>query len=193
MMRTRDSQVKTNASVLLFGLQTGVKTNTVKLPTTTSDQAMGACLMLSTGNGAGSTAVSIKLSWGSNPLDLDSHLVGPSSIHTFFGNSGSLISFPFSQLDVDDVNSFGPEVITIFDFPVAGTYRYSVNNFSTTFGPGITGSPTRVELNVNGTITLFTPPAGEGSNVTWNVFEFVVANDGSFTVNPVNTWSALSP
>lgn len=185
--------VKPNASVLVFGLQAGVKTNTVKLATTTSDQTMSSCLVFSTGSNAGDTAVSIKLSWGGSPSDLDSYLVGPGGVKVYFADKGSLTAFPFSQLDVDDTSSFGPEVITIFNFPEAGTYLYSVNNFSGTFVPGITDSPARIELNVNSTITLFTPPAGEGANVTWNVFEFVVAADGSFVVNPVNTWSAARP
>jgi len=184
---------KPDSSVLMFGLQAGSKTNTVKLQTTTSDQSMSACLVLSTAGGVGDTAVSIKLSWGESPLDIDAYLVGPDNIRVYFFDQGSLVAFPFSQLDVDDTTSFGPEVITIFNFPVAGTYRYSANNFSETFTPGITGSPARVELNVNGNITLFTPAPGENDNITWDVFEFVVADDGSFNVNPINTWSALSP
>ena len=56
---------------------------------------------------------------------------------------------------------------------------------------------------LNGNITVFLPPLGEGGenvdwntyppgkeapNITWEVFEFVVANDGSFTVVPLNNW-----
>lgn len=184
---------KPDSSALVFGLQAGIKTNTVKLQTMISDQSMSACLVLSTAGGTGGTAVSIKLSWGESPLDIDAYLVGPSDIRVYFADKGSLVAFPFSQLDVDDMTSFGPEVITIFNFPVAGTYRYSANNFSETFMPGITGSPARVELNVNGNITLFTPPPGENNNLTWDVFEFVVADDGSFNVSPINTWSASPP
>ncbi len=186
---------KPNSSVLVYGLQLGSKTNTVKLQTTSADQTMANCLVVSNGSGSGQTSISIKLTWGSAPLDLDSHLVGSSGtgVAINFVTKGSLSSFPFAQLDVDDVSSFGPEVITIFKFDTVGTYRYSVNNFSETFSPGMTGSPSRVELNLNGDITVFTPPAGEGLNVTWNVFEFVVATDGAITVNTLNTWSNTSP
>jgi len=131
-----------------------------------SDQSMSACLVLSTAGGTGGTAVSIKLSWGESPER-------------------------YSRLLCRQRKS--GEVITIFNFPVAGTYRYSANNFSETFMPGITGSPARVELNVNGNIALFTPPPGENNNLTWDVFEFVVADDGSFNVSPINTWSASPP
>ncbi|VAW65299.1 hypothetical protein MNBD_GAMMA10-143 [hydrothermal vent metagenome] len=187
--------VKQNASVLISGLRAGAKTNTIKISTTTTEQAIDECLMFSVDGQAGNTSVSIKLSWGENPQDLDSYLIGPveSGFSISFGTPGSLQEFPFSQLDVDDTNSFGPEIITIFNFSFAGNYRYSVNNFNETFSPGITESPSRVELNVNGNITIFMPPENEGDNITWDVFDFVVADDGSFTVAPVNTWSAFRP
>ncbi len=189
---------KSNASVLLFGSRAGKKTNTVKLQMTEVDTTIESCLVLPTGDETGDTAVSIKLSWGESPLDIDAYFIGPRGIRIRFDFSGSLVSFPFSRLDVDDKDSFGPEVITIFKFPVAGTYRYLVNNYSRTFTAetteGITGSPTRVELNVNGEITLFTPPTGEKNNhLTWHVFEFVVADDGRFSVKPINTWSDSEP
>lgn len=185
---------KPMASVLVSGSQAGLKTNTVKLQTGASDLVMNDCLVLPAGGGNnGDTSVSIKLSWGENPLDLDAYLVGPNNIFVYFGSQGSLSSFPFSQLDVDDLSSFGPEVITIFQFPDPGNYRYSVNNFSRTFSPGMTESPARVELTLNGNITLFTPPVGENENLTWDVLEFVVSADGSVSVNPINTWSASAP
>ncbi|VAW54073.1 hypothetical protein MNBD_GAMMA06-1019 [hydrothermal vent metagenome] len=188
--------VKPDAVVLLSGLRAGIKTNTISITTTSSDQTVDECLMFSVGSGGlGAASVSIKLSWGENPFDLDSYLIGPdgSGVSINFITQGSLIEFPFSQLDVDDTDSFGPEIITVFSFPVAGIYRYSVNNFSGTFEPGITGSPARVELNANGNVTLYTPPAGEGTNFTWDVFDINVAADGSFVIIPANTWSALSP
>ena len=185
---------KQNSSVLVFSSLVGVQSNSALLTTTSSNQTMGACLILPIGE-----AVTIKLTWGQSPSDLDSHLVGPagSGIHTYYLSRGSLVNFPFSNLDVDDISSFGPEVITIFDFPQAGTYRYSVHNYSRSVSAGasgITASPARVELNVNGNITLFIPPAGEtSSSQTWNVIDFVVNASGGVTVNPVNTWTTVSP
>ncbi|VAW49088.1 hypothetical protein MNBD_GAMMA03-256 [hydrothermal vent metagenome] len=187
--------VKSNASVLLHGLFDGEKTNTVGVSTTTSEQTLGACLVLQTDGGIdGSTAISIKLSWGEKPEDLDGHLAGPTE-RIYYDNKGNLAEFPFMHLDVDNTESFGPEVITVFKFSEPGIYRYSVNNYSDTFEPGITGSPARVELNVNGDITIFTPPLGENNTttITWDVFEFVVADDGSFTINTINTWSDSFP
>jgi len=62
------------------------------------------------------------LTWGENPGDLDSHLWTPSINnqvhHIFYANQGSPTSGPFAELDVDDVTSYGPEHITIFDMSV---------------------------------------------------------------------------
>lgn len=178
--------VKRNASALIFGTQLGAKTNTIEVSTTASDQTLESCLLFSTAN---NTNISITLSWGENPADLNSRFEGSSGVYVNNNNLGRLNSWPYTRLDVDDSDGFGPEVMTISYFPNAGTYRYAVHNFSNTFNPGITDSPTRVELNVNGNTTLYIPPANEGSNRVWNVFEFNVSNDGSFVINPINTWT----
>lgn len=126
--------------------------------------------------------------WGETPQDVDAHLLGPVE-EIYFFNKESLTSYPFAQLDVDDLESFGPEFITIFQFPDVGTYRYFVENYSETFNPGLTESPARVELNINGTISTFVPPPNEDDNAVWDVFEFIVSEDGSFVLNIINTWS----
>ena len=185
--------VKPDSSVLIHGIRAGIKTNTVLLETTASEQTMDECLLLPTASGIGDTAISIKLSWGNTPFDLDAYLNGPGNMKVYYIDQGSLTDYPFSQLDVDDTNSFGPEVITIFKFPEPGVYRYSVHNYSETFEQGITGSPTRVELNIEGNISLYTPPAGEGSNITWNVFDLVVDENAGVIVTPINTWSEFEP
>ncbi len=158
---------KTNSSVLVHAEINGNKTNTIQVNTGTEDVLLSECLSF------GSTSLSITLTWGANPLDLDSYLYGP-DFFVYYYDPGSLDSFPYAQLDVDDVDSFGPEVITITQFTTPGSYYYSVNNYSETFDPGITGSTARVELNNNGEVTLFVPPEGEGTNLTWNVFEIIV-------------------
>jgi len=57
-------------------------------------------------------AYRIVLTWGSSPADLDAHLL-KGGYHIYWDNKGSLNFDPFAQLDVDDMNSFGPETITI--------------------------------------------------------------------------------
>ena len=128
---------------------------------------------------------------------------------------GDLLSFPFMEMYTNDGVSSGEVLLIIVQFPQPGTYRYVVRNELSDYFPDVPSeiiggfypsvrkvSDSRVELNINGKITMFYPPKGEvGSNVNWNtyplatapniaweVFEFVVANDGSFTVVPLNNW-----
>jgi hypothetical protein len=144
------------------------------------------CLVMPT------SGLTIRLTWGSAPSDLDSHLKGPNSTHVYFGSRGSLSAEPFAALDVDDVTSFGPEVITVAKLPI-GTSEYFVHNFSNTFAPGMTGSPARVEMRFGSQIRIFFPPAGEGTNRYWRVFQFVVAADCSPTFNPIQQWASSEP
>jgi len=69
-----------------------------------------------------------------------------------------------------------------------GTHLYSVDNYSETFDPGMIGSPVRVELNLNGAVSIYSPPAGEGSFTMWNVFNLIVDSAGNITVETVGTW-----
>jgi hypothetical protein len=136
----------------------------------------------------------IRLTWGTDPSDLDSHLTGPMPasaprFHVYFSSKGTLTSPPYAELDVDDTSSFGPEVITINRF-MAGTYRYSIHHYS---GSGnIFTSPARVELQLNGVTRVFTPPDPGatviGDDSVWVVFELVVDSAGVVTINPVNTY-----
>jgi uncharacterized protein YfaP (DUF2135 family) len=144
------------------------------------------CLIMPT------SGLTIRLTWGSLPSDLDSHLKGPNSTHVYYVTRGSLSSQPFAALDVDDTTGFGPEVITVARQPV-GTSEYFVHNFSNTFAPGMTGSPARVEMRFGSQIRIFFPPAGEGANDYWRVFQFVVAGDCSVTFSTVGVWSATEP
>lgn len=76
----------------------------------------------------------IILTWGENPSDLDAHLTGPiegssTRFHLYFPYAGEIIQGTDCTLDRDDVDSYGPETVTIPQ-TIAGTYRYSVHDFS---------------------------------------------------------------
>lgn len=144
------------------------------------------CLIMPT------SGLTVRLTWGSAPTDLDSHLKGPNAAHVYFANRGSLSAQPFAALDVDDVTAFGPEVITVAQLPI-GTSEYFVHNFSNTFAPGMTGSPARVEMRFGSQIRIFSPPSGEATNRYWRVFQFVVASDCSVTFNAVQQWASSEP
>ena len=138
-------------------------------------------------------AISIKLTWGTNPLDVDSHLITPHDTHISYLNLGALASLPYSALDVDDKTSNGPEIVTVRRVVRGGIYRYYVDNYSSTYTPGMTGSPVRVEVSAAGYTSLFTPPVGEGFNDYWHAFDIVVDADCNISVNAVGTWSPTPP
>lgn len=115
--------------------------------------------------------VKIVLTWGAEPRDLDSYLLGPTGdggqFLVYYASRGSCASNPFACLDVDDTDGFGPETITISrQFP--GTYTYSVNRYS---GIGtIATSGARVDVYVDGRLAqTFTPPPT--SQADWTVFQ----------------------
>lgn len=74
------------------------------------------------------------LNWGTNPKDLDSHLLTPkingTAYHIQYGNRyfGQTNLPPFAQLDADATAGYGPETITIAS-NTPGIYRYYVRNY----------------------------------------------------------------
>jgi uncharacterized protein YfaP (DUF2135 family) len=179
--------MKSSATAVFTGEKDGALTNSVSKSSGTSDFADATCLVLT----RATNAVKIQLTWGENPIDADSHLITPSGEQIFFGNSGSLGVAPFANLDVDDITSFGPEVITINRLMV-GTYTYGVKLFG---GSGsLTSSPIRVELNIGGNLRVFTPPAGETSSTLFlRLFTLTVDQACNISVQAVNTWEADRP
>jgi len=135
--------------------------------------------------------VQITLTWGENPMDLDSHLAASivgENFHVYYMNMGSLVSEPYASLDTDDVTSYGPEVISIAKLR-QGTYRYSVRHF---FGTGtIETSDAEVNVVIPGLgIYRFTPPTGqpEGTDI-WRVIDIVVDSAGNIAaVNTINDY-----
>jgi hypothetical protein len=188
---------KANSEVIVSASTSDTLSNSIVVTTGTAgstctaigDLALGAII-----GGAGSGSAKIKLTWGTDPNDLDSHLTGPDAanpgtrFHVYYSNKGDQTISPYAELDVDDTTSFGPEVITISRF-TAGTYRYSVHHYS---GAGtIFTSPARVELTLNGSTTVYTPPTPTvviGGDTVWQVFELVIDASGNATVNTLNTY-----
>jgi hypothetical protein len=145
------------------------------------------CLTLPSSN-----AATMRLTWGASPRDIDSHLRTPDGSHVYFSSKGSLTTGPFASLDVDDTTGFGPEVTTIRR-PRVGIYRFYLHNYSQTFSPGMTGSPTRVELNYVGRTVVFSPPPGEGSALWWHMFDLYIAPNCTMTLYRYNRWRADEP
>ena len=133
------------------------------------------------------------LTWAENPSDLDSHLWTPiiegDSYHIYFASRGDSANAPYVDLDVDDVTSYGPEHITIYDeYP--GTYTYAIYHYA---GSGdISMSEAEVGiLEPDGTVEAFTvPEAAASANWWWHVCTI----DGTTgEITPVNNISADPP
>lgn len=171
-----------NAISLITARLNGQVSNTLSIPTETTDITLDECLFI------GTAPLKVRLTWGENPSDLDTHVIGPNDYHIWYVNLGDY-AIDFAELDVDDVSSYGPEVFTALQFPSVGRYHYSVYHFAGI--STITDSPARVELTLNGQSTIFTPPAGQTADDTWwNVFDIIVDDSGNITIEPINTWAS---
>ena len=189
------ANLSTDAVFTLNSVATGFQNFTSPVnvqPNTTSTYDF---TMIPIGNVAGD--LRIVLTWGQNPSDLDSHLytpvIGGNTNRIWFLNKGSTNQSPFAALDVDDVTSFGPETITIFQ-AFAGTYYYMVDHW--TGSSTISESGARVDVfDESGLIQSFTPPLNctqFGTDANWFVFSF---DGASKVITPIQvlTFSESPP
>ncbi len=119
----------------------------------------------------------IVLSWGKNPLDIDSHISYPGNHICFASKKGNL-----ANLDVDDVDSFGPETITVERKLPGQKYIYAVHDYSDKeirSGNMLSSiSDARVFIYIGNTlIRSYKVPRNEMGN-TWVVF--MIDENGSF-------------
>lgn len=183
--------IKADATVLVNGQRGNYLTNSFTAGPSGADFSMGECLSLAELSGA----PRITLTWGVDPLDADSHIWAPDGSHVFYASKGTLAADPYIKLDVDDITSYGPEVVTITRLMV-GTYTYAVHNFSQDFNPGLTESPVRVELRRGLDLQVFKPDLGMGESSGkdwWSVFTMTVDAHCNVTVNPIGVFDATGP
>jgi len=127
------------------------------------------------------------LTWGSNPVDMDSHLITPEidsfNFHISYSNRGNSESAPFAVLDLDDLDGFGPETITIKKLE-SGIYKYYVHQYSN--DGSLNESKGRVQIfdspNCDGEVIDIKE---EGEGRYWNVFEINGENGEILEVNQI--------
>ena len=110
----------------------------------------------------------IRLTWGLNPVDLDSHLVKRSGetqdYHIYFGSE--IDEFTGDNLDLDDTTSYGPETITIKSLDLSSFYIYYVHKY---LGEGrIADSEASVKISSGNKEVTYYPPSEDGTY--WKVF-----------------------
>ncbi|OBZ08980.1 hypothetical protein A8L34_22810 [Bacillus sp. FJAT-27264] len=146
--------------------------------------------------------IRIVLTWGYQPFDEDSHLVGPTPnnryFHTWYSDkkyeyNGEL----YADLDHDDVDSYGPETTTIRK-RIDGTYTFYVHNYSGN-GPDnsntLAASDAKVEIyngNNASPVKTYHIPAGEGKERYWYVFDMTV-NGAELTFEDKNELTDRKP
>lgn len=136
--------------------------------------------------------VRIILSWGENPSDLDSHLVGhtPEQFHIYFADRKYPIEGDrIADLDRDDVLSFGPETITFYKVNEPGTFSYYVQDYTNLESKSsnqlsLSGAQVRVYVGSELVDRFYVPGNAEG--ILWHVFDFDMQTK---TITPKNIMS----
>lgn len=184
--------VKPNSQVLLTSNQEGSLSNTIQLNVNAEDVDLENCLNSIEGS------MRITLSWGQSPRDLDAHFMGPTVTNGVFSNDRFRVYYSNKtvsvndvviDLDVDDVTSFGPEVVTVPSFPYPGVYRYAVHHYAGS--STIFNSPTRIEVELESRSFVFSPSEDNetnGDNDTWVVFDLTVSESGDVSIETVDTY-----
>lgn len=134
----------------------------------------------------------IVLTWGATPSDLDSHLSGRDSegtaVHVYYSSkthyTGSAV---YTELDVDDTSSFGPETITLYQLPTTPLV-YSVHDYTNGFSGNnlyLSNSGATVQV-MRGSELLKTYTVSPNHNaVVWDVFR--ILPDG--TIEDIDAYS----
>lgn len=130
------------------------------------------------------------LTWGNDPSDLDSHVEGvlsnDESFHVYYSYRSEYDGdIEVCNLDVDDVDGYGPETTTLIP-TTTKPYYYYIHRYS---GSGsISTSGAQVKLyNGDSLIDTFNAPTDQGTDDYWNIFAI---NDGEIIINNTISSSA---
>ncbi|KAA5534910.1 tetratricopeptide repeat protein [Taibaiella lutea] len=125
----------------------------------------------------------IVLSWGASPSDLDAHLAYGSNHIYWDHKEGSN-----ANLDVDDINSYGPETITIEQKNNGQEYIFSIHDYSDRKNPNtmnLSNSQAKVFVYIGSSLvrTYYVPRNMQGN--LWTVFK-LNANGEMEDINTMN-------
>ena len=140
-------------------------------------------------NGLVSEELRVVLTWGATPDDLDSHMVGPDGaggkFHEYYPVCGDGSD---TDLDVDDISSYGPETITIYQ-EHDGTYVYAVHDYTNNSASSSTVlSNSGAQVNVyrdNQLIMTYNVPRNQGGTL-WTVFAYDSRTRKLTTINEMS-------
>lgn len=180
-----DFQVLVNAnSEYLLTATRGAQTE-VRVIDSGLGLTLDSCLVLS------ETGVSVKLTWGLEPRDLDATLLveqeGALSAVVNFQNQQLELDGTLINLDVDDLTSFGPEVMTLSGLLPNTDYHYVVHQFSAE--SQVAQESTRVQVNFRGELYAYrgSDATGDDRAQRWlHVFSIRVDQSGNAEYLPAN-------
>lgn len=140
--------------------------------------------------------IRIVLTWGEDPFDLDSHLIGRTPDNNTFNVYYSSKNYYYggiemANLDVDDTTSYGPETVTILE-DIYGTYTYAVHDYShkdsnDSNALSLSGAVVRVFVGSKQIGEYHVPTDQVGTY--WTVFKI----SGSGRIVPINSVSNIKP
>lgn len=128
----------------------------------------------------------IELTWAkSNDLDAHFWLPKRSPYEVYFVAQGAAGVFPFAELDVDDLDGYGPENVRVNKLQ-AGKSNYAVHMFGGS--PALRSSSAVVKIYSAGSLLrTFTVPTSGGGEPWWHVFS-IDENCNITTINKLK-WS----
>lgn len=129
----------------------------------------------------------ITLTWGERPRDLDLHFWFPDNAHIWYANK-TIPGRGF--LDVDDVTSYGPENITIFQIGT-GEHWIAVHNFSNETSILESGATVLIQNGRGQVIGSFNIPNSGPASARWWIVAKILEPDGE--VVAVNRLSENPP
>ncbi|AIC17465.1 MULTISPECIES: tetratricopeptide repeat protein [Pseudomonas] len=128
----------------------------------------------------------VVLTWGATPSDLDSHMIFPGNNIYFRNQQGD-----DAHLDVDDIDGYGPETITLEKKHYGESYVYAVHDYSNQTRPEsrqLAASQAKVFVYMGQSLvrTYYVPQDRSGN--LWTVFR--MTGNGDF--QDINTLSGVT-
>lgn len=135
-------------------------------------------------NTSADKGITVILTWDKNDTDLDLHLFDPKNNHAWYED---LTGIPNAQLDVDDIDGYGPETFTMLN-PISGTYKINIDYFGfdveSNPNPGPVTASLKIfvgkKLRFSGSYTFTAPDydntngLGDNSPSFWKAYELTI-------------------
>ena len=117
----------------------------------------------------------VVLDWDEKPSDLDAHFMKDGDYHISYRNT-RVLADGSGMLDIDDMDGFGPETITVERIDANRTYSYFVHNYSNEMNasaPKLAVSKATVRVYGNNRLLKTFSVSQSFQEKTWTVFKVI--------------------